>query len=43
MSGIIHSDIIEPGEEWSINKEAGPRTYAKRGGKVRPVSAAARS
>ena len=28
LSGIINGVIIEPGIEWSINEEAGPRTYA---------------
>lgn len=29
MSDIINGVKIEPGETWSINKEAGPRTYAR--------------
>lgn len=28
LSGIVNSVIIQPGEEWSINEEAGPRTLA---------------
>mgnify|MGYP001482883054 CR=1 FL=1 len=28
MSGIINGVVIQPGEEWSINKEAGNRTTA---------------
>ena len=27
LSGIINGVIIKPGEVWSINEEAGPRTY----------------
>lgn len=29
LSGIINGVIIQPDEEWSINEEAGPRTYSR--------------
>jgi vancomycin resistance protein YoaR len=29
MAGIINGVTIQPGETWSINDEAGPRTYAR--------------
>lgn len=29
LSGIINGVVIEPGETWSINEEAGARTYEK--------------
>ncbi len=35
MSDIINGVVLEPGETWSINDEAGPRTY-DRGWKAAP-------
>jgi vancomycin resistance protein YoaR len=35
LSGIINGVVIQPGEEWSINEEAGPR-YASTGWKDAP-------
>ncbi len=31
MADIINGVKIEPGETWSINEEAGPRTYSAAG------------